>query len=78
MSDKETFREEVKEAGRIVGHGGALILGFVLMVVGMAMGVSLVLLPVGLPVGIAGFLLMLWALFTKRPAGAGSDRGLKL
>jgi hypothetical protein len=65
MSEHE-FREDVKEAGRIVGHTGALILGVLLMIVGMAMGVSLVLLPVGLPVGIVGFLMILWSLFTKR------------
>ena len=65
MSENE-FREEVREAGRIIGHGSALILGVLLMIVGLAMGVSLVLLPVGLPVGIAGFLMILWALFTKR------------
>jgi uncharacterized membrane protein YccF (DUF307 family) len=56
-------RELAKGAGRFVGHVFALLLGLVLMVVGIAMGVTIALLPIGIPVGFAGLFLFLWALF---------------
>ncbi len=70
MTDRETITAEVKGAGRMVGHGVALVLGLLLLVVGMAMGVSLVLLPIGLLVALAGFLLIVAGMYagpTTRP-----------
>jgi hypothetical protein len=65
MTDKETLTEDVKKAGRFLGHSAALILGLFLLIVALAMGVSLVLLPGGLLVGLAGFLLIVWGLYAK-------------
>lgn len=48
--------------GPLVGHLAAIVVGFVLMVVGLSLGVTMVLLPVGLVVGIAGVLLFVWGL----------------
>jgi hypothetical protein len=60
---ESTSRELAKGAGRLLGHGIAIVVGLVLMFVGTAMGVSLVLLPIGIPVGLAGLAVFLWGLF---------------
>ena len=39
------------------------ILGFVLMVVGLALGVTMVMLPVGLVIGLIGFSMLVAAVF---------------
>jgi len=39
------------------------ILGFVLMVVGLALGVTMVMLPVGLVMGLIGFSMLVAAVF---------------
>ena len=43
-------------------HVIAAVLGFILMIAGLSMGVTLVLLPIGIPVGLAGIVLFLWGL----------------
>jgi hypothetical protein len=49
------------EKGEVVAlHVGAIIVGFVMMVVGLAMGVTMVLLPVGIVIGFAGVLVFVW------------------
>ena len=51
------------EAGeRILVHLAAVALGFVLMVVGLGLGVTMVMLPVGLVVGLLGALVFVWGL----------------
>lgn len=58
-------QELAKGAGRLVGHVIALVMGLVLMVVGVAMGVTIVMLPFGVPVGFFGLLLFLWGFFGR-------------
>jgi ABC-type Fe3+-siderophore transport system permease subunit len=48
---------------RILGHTVAILVGFVLMVIGLALGVTMVLLPIGLVVGLIGVLVFVWGLF---------------
>jgi hypothetical protein len=48
----------------------ALAIGFVLMIAGLGMGVSMVLLPVGLIVGLLGVVVVVWALFGDVPGSA--------
>ena len=50
---------------RFVGHVALVVIGLVLMVVGLALGVTMVLLPVGLVVGLAGVLLLISGLFAR-------------
>jgi hypothetical protein len=50
-------------AGLVFGHLLALVIGFALMIVGLAMGVTMVLLPVGIVVGVIGVLVFVWGLF---------------
>jgi hypothetical protein len=59
-------------AGRIVvvfthfvEHAAAVFLGLVLIVVGLALGVTMIMLPVGIVVGLAGVLLVVGGLFAR-------------
>ncbi len=56
-------QEVAKVTGAVVIHLIAMVVGFVMMAVGIGMGVTLVMLPVGVPLGIAGLLVFLWGLF---------------
>jgi len=49
--------------GRFLAHAVALVAGMILMVAGIAMGVTIAMLPIGIPVGFVGLALFLWGLF---------------
>ena len=49
----------------ILEHALFVIVGFVLMVLGLAMGVTMVMLPVGLVVGLIGFAMFVSGLFVR-------------
>ena len=49
--------------GSALGHIAAIIIGFVLMVVGLALGVTMIMLPVGLVVGMLGFVMVVGGFF---------------
>jgi hypothetical protein len=49
--------------GRFVEHAAAVIIGFVMMVVGLALGVTMIMLPVGVVVGLIGVALFVGGLF---------------
>jgi hypothetical protein len=46
-----------------MGHLAIAFVGFVMMIVGLAMGVTMVLLPVGVVVGLLGVLIFIGGLF---------------
>ena len=47
----------------VLGHVAAIVIGFVMMVVGLGLGVTLIMLPVGLVVGLLGFAIFLGGFF---------------
>lgn len=47
----------------VLGHLAAIVVGFVMMVVGLALGVTMIMLPVGLVVGLVGVALFVTGLF---------------
>lgn len=49
-------------ASGILSHVAAVVVGFVLMIVGLGLGVTMVMLPIGLVVGLAGAGLLIWGL----------------
>jgi hypothetical protein len=51
-----------KKPEGIAFHLAAIILGFVMMVLGVGLSVTMVLLPVGLPLGLAGLGVFVWGL----------------
>jgi uncharacterized membrane protein YccF (DUF307 family) len=67
--DHASVRSIVVSGERFLGHTLAIVVGFMLMIAGLAMGVTIVLLPVGIPVGLGGLLLVLWALDSARLVG---------
>ena len=47
----------------VLGHAAALVIGFVMMVVGLALGVTMIMLPVGVVVGLVGAAVFVGGLF---------------
>jgi hypothetical protein len=65
MKDDHVFGQHLVKSGeRLLIHSLAVVLGFVLMIIGVGMGVTLVLAPVGIPVGLIGLGLWLWGLYS--------------
>jgi hypothetical protein len=63
---KSTIQELARGAGRVFAHLGALVVGLVLMIVGIAMGVTMVMLPVGIAVGFVGLFVFIWGIFGRK------------
>jgi len=53
----------VRTTESVLGHIAAVILGFVMMVVGLGLGVTMIMLPVGIVVGLIGVALFVGGLF---------------
>ena len=45
-------------------HAAIVVVGFVLMLVGLALGVTMIMLPAGIVIGLIGVLLVVGGLFT--------------
>jgi hypothetical protein len=52
-------------AESVLTHIAALIIGFILMVFGLALGVTMIMLPVGIVVGLLGAAIFLMGLFAR-------------
>jgi hypothetical protein len=63
----------MKAVSSFFGHVTAIVVGLILMIVGLAMGVTIVMLPVGIPVGLGGVLLFIWGLvgYSSEPGAGG-------
>ena len=48
-----------------VEHAAFVTLGFVFMVVGLGLGVTMIMLPVGIVVGLIGFAMVVGGLFAR-------------
>ncbi len=46
-------------------HALVVIIGFMLMVIGLALGVTMIMLPVGVVVGLIGFAMFVGGLFVR-------------
>ena len=49
----------------LMEHAAFVIIGFVLMVVGLGLGVTIMMLPVGIVVGLVGLAMFLGGLFAR-------------
>jgi hypothetical protein len=66
MNEPETRLHQVtRGAGWIFGHGGAVVGGLLLMLVGLAMGVTMLMLPIGIVTGLLGLAIFFWGLFGR-------------
>jgi hypothetical protein len=52
-------------AARLLEHTLAVIIGFILMVFGLGLGVTMVMLPAGLVIGLLGVALVVTGLFAR-------------
>ena len=55
-------RRLLEKVELVFGHVVAVVVGFVLMVVGLGLGVTMIMLPVGLVVGLLGVGVFVWGL----------------
>ena len=53
---------KTKPLWSVAKHAVAMVVGFVLMSVGLGMGVTIALIPFGVPIGLFGAALFLWGL----------------
>jgi NADH:ubiquinone oxidoreductase subunit 6 (subunit J) len=53
---------------RVLEHAATVFVGFVLIIVGLALGVTMIMLPVGVPLGLIGVLLVIAGLFVRLDA----------
>jgi hypothetical protein len=51
--------------GRFLEHALAVIVGFIMMVVGLGLGVTMIMLPVGIPIGLMGMAIFIGGLFAR-------------
>ncbi len=65
MADPEVWwhRPWIKATESVLGRILAIIAGFVLMVVGLGLGVTMIMLPVGVVVGLIGVAIFVAGLF---------------
>ena len=55
----------IRTTESILGHIATVIVGFVLMVLGLGLGVTMVLLPVGIVIGLIGVAMVVGGLFAR-------------
>jgi hypothetical protein len=55
----------IRATENVLGHIAAVILGFIMMVVGLGMGVTLIMLPVGIVIGLLGAAIFVGGLFAR-------------
>ena len=58
-------RPWVRATESVVGHIAAMIVGFVMMVVGLGLGVTMIMLPVGIVIGLIGVAIFVGGLFAR-------------
>jgi hypothetical protein len=63
MTHTFAVRRLFGEVSRLLEHFAVVVLGFVLMVVGLGLGVTMIMLPVGIVLGLAGAGLFVAGLF---------------
>jgi hypothetical protein len=50
---------------RLLEHAAVVTIGFVMIIVGLGLGVTMIMLPVGVVVGLLGVLLVIGGLFAR-------------
>lgn len=63
MSFAIALRDPFRRLLALFEHVAAVVIGLVLMIVGLALGVTMIMLPVGLTVGLIGVAILVAGLF---------------
>ena len=58
-------RPWVRTTENVLGHVAAVIVGFVMMVVGLGLGVTMITLPAGIVIGLLGAAILVGGLFAR-------------
>jgi hypothetical protein len=58
-------RPWVRATESVLGHIAATIVGFIFMVIGLGLGVTMIMLPVGVVIGLLGVALVVGGLFAR-------------
>lgn len=62
-ADVWRHRPWIRTTEHVLGHIAAGIVGFVMMVLGLGLGVTMIMLPAGLVIGLLGVAIFVGALF---------------
>jgi hypothetical protein len=60
-----TTHDVLVGVGRFFEHAAAVVIGLLMMVIGLAMGVTMVMLPIGLVIGLLGVAVFVGGLFAR-------------
>lgn len=52
----------------VLGHAAAIVIGFLLMILGLGLGVTIVMLPAGVLIALLGVAVLVAGLFVRRPS----------
>ena len=58
-------RPWVRTTESVLGHIAAVVVGFVMMVVGLGLGVTMIMLPAGIVIGLIGAAIFVGGLFAR-------------
>ena len=58
-------RPWVRNTESVLGHIAAVIVGFIMMVVGLGLGVTMIMLPMGIVIGLLGSAIFVGGLFAR-------------
>jgi hypothetical protein len=64
------WRQWVGTVETILGHVAAIVVGFIMMILGLGLGVTMIMLPVGLVIGLIGVALFIsgWVSWSDQKA----------
>jgi hypothetical protein len=58
-------RPWIRTTENVLGHIAAVVVGFVMMVIGLGLGVTMIMLPAGVVIGLIGAALFVGGLFAR-------------
>ena len=58
-------RPWIRMTESVLGHTAAVVIGFLMMVLGLGLGVTIIMLPVGIVIGLIGVAVFVGGLFAR-------------
>lgn len=67
MATTDVWRDRpwIRTTESLLGHMAAVVIGFLMMVVGLGLGVTIIMLPVGIVIGLIGVAVFIGGLFAR-------------
>jgi membrane-bound ClpP family serine protease len=60
-----TVHGALASVGRFLEHAAAIVVGLIMMIVGLALGVTMIMLPVGITIGLLGVAMLVAGVFAR-------------